>query len=101
MHSFPGGQNQREAMVRFGADIPAGPAPLRRSLSPVETANLESLIVALLEGQRTAGLYVGSFKLVLGCLCHFPESAIERTSRHFPFVSVAAISSLARRRRLK
>jgi hypothetical protein len=98
MHSFPGGQNQREAMVRFGADIPAGPAPLRRSLSSVETANLEFLIVALLEGQRTAGLYVASFKLVWGCLCYLPESAIARTSRHFPSAPEAAISSLAGRR---
>jgi hypothetical protein len=68
MQSFPGVQTGvRQWSVSALTSL--APAPLRRSLSPVETGNLECLIVALLEGQRTGGLYVGSFKLVLGCLC--------------------------------
>ena len=69
MQSFPGVQTGVRQWSVSALTSLLCPAPLRRSLSPVETANLESLIVALLEGQRTGGLYVGPFKLVLGCLC--------------------------------
>jgi hypothetical protein len=71
MQSFPGGQTGVRQWSVSALTSLACPSPLRRSLSPGETANLESLIAALLEGRWTAGLCVGSFKLVLGCLCHF------------------------------
>src|ERR1700740_2333042 len=76
MQGFPGVQTGvRQCFVSALASLVC-PAPLRRSLSPIGAGNLESLIVVLLEGKRTVGGYVGSFELVLGCLCYFPESAM-------------------------
>jgi hypothetical protein len=50
VQSFPGVQTGVRQWSVSALTSLVCPAPLRRSLSPVETANLESLIVALLEG---------------------------------------------------
>jgi hypothetical protein len=85
-------------MVRFGANIPGVPGAIEAIALPGRDRQFGILNRRSSRKQRTAGLYVGSFKLVWGRLCYLPESAIARTSRHFPFVPEAAISSLARRR---